>query len=156
MRVRNSLSEGLHRRDISRQARLRKVDQTLELVGLSASDGDRFPEDFSGGQQQRIAIARAIIGGPRLIVFDEAVSSLDVSTQSQVKSLIKDLRDELDLTYVFITHDLAVANHACERIAVMRTGEIVEEGNMVEVIANPSHSYTRDLLSSVLQLPSTA
>lgn len=121
----------------------------LERVGLSSAMMDRFPHQMSGGQRQRVVIARALILDPKLVVFDEAVSALDVSVQAQVVALLRSLWQELDLAYVFITHDLRIVRHLVDRIAVMYLGRIVETGDIRSVYGNPRHPYTRALLASV-------
>ena len=121
----------------------------LELVELSPASAERFPHEFSGGQRQRIGIARALALDPRVIVADEPVSALDVSVQAQVLRLLGDLRDRLSLSLLFVTHDLRVAAQLCDRIIVMQRGEVVETGPTAEVFADPSHAYTRKLLSSI-------
>lgn len=126
-----------------------RVKQLLELVGLKASHVNRYPHEFSGGQRQRISIARAISLDPKLIICDEPVSALDVSIQAQILNLLKDLQDRLKLTYLFISHDLAVIEHVCDRIAVMYLGRIVEIGTREELFKNPRHPYTRALMSSI-------
>lgn len=126
-----------------------RVKQLLELVGLKASHVNRYPHEFSGGQRQRISIARAISLNPKLIICDEPVSALDVSIQAQILNLLKDLQDRLQLTYLFISHDLSVIEHVCDRIAVMYLGRIVEITTREELYKNPRHPYTRALMSSI-------
>ncbi|NET42679.1 ABC transporter ATP-binding protein [Okeania sp. SIO2B3] len=127
-----------------------QVEQMLEKVGLTpvAEYGKRFPSELSGGQQQRVAIARALITNPKLIICDEPVSMLDATIQTQVLELMLELKEELNLTYLFITHDLWVARFICDRIAVMNGGKIVEEGKTEEIFNHPQHSYTQTLLSA--------
>jgi oligopeptide/dipeptide ABC transporter ATP-binding protein len=127
----------------------RRVSALFEMVGLSATYRGRFPHEFSGGQLQRLAIARALATDPKLIVCDEAVSSLDVSTRAEVINLLADLQDQLDLTYLFISHDLSVVRHVSDRIAVMYLGRIVEEGDAETVYTDPKHPYSRALLSAI-------
>ncbi len=126
-----------------------RVKQLLELVGLKASHVNRYPHEFSGGQRQRISIARAISLNPKLIICDEPVSALDVSIQAQILNLLKDLQERLQLTYLFISHDLSVIEHVCDRIAVMYLGRIVELTTREELYKNPRHPYTRALMSSI-------
>ena len=126
-----------------------KVKQLLDTVGLSGSAADRYPHEFSGGQRQRIGIARAISLNPKLVVCDEPVSALDVSIQSQILNLLLQLQQELDLTYLFISHDLAVVKHISDRIAVMYLGKIVEYASAKDIIETPQHPYTQALISAI-------
>jgi ABC-type oligopeptide transport system ATPase subunit len=126
-----------------------RVEKLLERCGLWRAAADRYPHEFSGGQRQRIGIARALALNPALIVCDEPTSALDVSIQSQILNLLKDLQDEFQLSYLFISHDMAVIHHICDRIAVMYDGKIVEEGLRDDVIHRPQHPYTKALLSAV-------
>ncbi|MHC5026304.1 MAG: ABC transporter ATP-binding protein [Planctomycetota bacterium] len=129
---------------------MERVEDLLERCGLPAGAARRYPHEFSGGQRQRIAIARALSVQPDLIVCDEPTSALDVSIQSQILNLLEDLQDEFGIAYLFISHDMAVVDHICDRIAVMDGGKIVEIGEREEVINNPQHTYTKALLAAVL------
>ncbi len=126
-----------------------RVKELLTLVGLKPSHVNRYPHEFSGGQRQRICIARAIALEPQLIIADEPVSALDVSIQAQILNLMKDLQEKFGLTYIFISHDLSVIEHVCDRIAVMYLGKIVEVATRDELFKNPQHPYTKALIASI-------
>lgn len=132
-----------------------RVVEILEKVGLNSSHLNRYPHQFSGGQRQRIGIARALIMKPRFVVCDEPVSALDVSIQAQIVELLDELKRELDLTYLFISHDISVIGYVSDRVAVMYLGRIIEEGPRSEILENPRHPYTKALLSSVPQIERT-
>lgn len=151
MSVRALVEEGLliHRTERSKDNRLDRVVQALEQVGLGPTDLDRMPRSFSGGQRQRIAIARALVMRPRLLVCDEPVSALDVSVQAQVINLLKRTQQELGLTVLFVAHDLAVVRHLCDRVSVLESGRLVEEGTRSQVFDHPRERYTRELLAAI-------
>jgi oligopeptide transport system ATP-binding protein len=150
MRVGNIIGEPLEVHGITSGDETRvRVEELLVKCGLWKQAADRYPHEFSGGQRQRIGIARALSLNPRLIVCDEPTSALDVSIQSQILNLLADLQQEMGLSYLFISHDMAVIHHICDRIAVMYNGKIVEAGSRDEIIGNPQHEYTRALLSAV-------
>jgi peptide/nickel transport system ATP-binding protein/oligopeptide transport system ATP-binding protein len=145
-----AVGEGLRIHGIgSPKEREAKVAKTLSMVGLRPESARRYPHEFSGGQRQRVGIARALILDPSLIVLDEPVSALDVSIQAQVLNLLAELQKELGLSYLFIAHNLGVVEHLCDRIAVMYLGKIVETAPAAELFKEPSHPYTRALLSAV-------
>lgn len=127
-----------------------ETERLLRLVGLPVTERWKLPGQLSGGQNQRVVIARAIASKPRLIVCDEPVSALDVSVQGQILNLLSDLRRELGLSYLFISHDLKVVKHMCDRIAVMYKGELVETGSAEKILNSPEHSYTKKLIESML------
>jgi oligopeptide/dipeptide ABC transporter ATP-binding protein len=149
-KVGDIVGEGLRVHGVTdRQERHERVRKALEMVGLQEEHMRRFPHEFSGGQRQRIGIARALVLNPKFIVCDEPVSALDVSIQSQVLNLLKDLQQELDLTLLFIAHDMSVVEHLCDRVAVMYLGKIVEVAERDELFRNPQHPYTRALMSAI-------
>jgi ABC-type oligopeptide transport system ATPase subunit len=150
MRVGRIVAEPLEVHGIASGDELRdRTERLLERCGLWKAAADRYPHEFSGGQRQRIGIARALALNPSLIVCDEPTSALDVSIQSQILNLLKDLQSEFGLSYLFISHDMAVIHHICDRVAVMYDGKIVEAGTRDEIIRSPRHPYTQRLLAAV-------
>jgi len=144
-----TLSEPLAAHGLAHGAAAReRVARWLDIVGLSPDAAERYPRDFSGGQRQRIAIARALLVEPDLVVCDEAVSALDLSIQAQILNLLLDLQARLGVSYLFITHDMAVVEHMSSRIAVMHRGLIIEEGPAHEIVHSPTADYTRALLEA--------
>ncbi len=151
MRIRDAIAEGMEafRIGSSDAERTERVSALLRRVQLEPEQMHRYPHEFSGGQRQRICIARALATEPKLVILDEATSALDVSIQAQILNLLRDLQDELGLTYLFITHDLGVVRYLADRVAVMYLGQIVEEGETTRIFEDPRHPYTRGLLAAV-------
>ncbi|MCV2877092.1 ABC transporter ATP-binding protein [Rhodobacteraceae bacterium XHP0102] len=150
--VKRIIAEPLDLIAVSEESRASRVETALVQVGLSPEDAQKFPHQFSGGQRQRIAIARALITKPDILVLDEAVSALDVSVRARVLDLLKSLQEDLQLSYIFITHDLSVVAHMADRIAVMQAGQIVETGPAAELLTNPKQQYTQNLLKAAPRL----
>jgi len=136
--------QGVPPKEAQQQAR-----ELLEIVGLDSQAYDRYPHEFSGGQRQRIGIARSLALKPDVLVADEPVSALDVSIQAQILELLDEIRERMSLSMIFITHDLRVAAQVCDRLLVMRYGEVVESGKTAEIFADPQAPYTKDLLAAV-------
>lgn len=143
------IAEGMRVHDVvPRHQRRDRSAELLERCGLSGNIVDRHPHEFSGGQRQRICIARALAVEPRILILDEPVSALDVSIQAQILLLLQQLQRDMGLTYVFISHDLAVVDQMCDRVAVMKAGQFVEVGPIAEVIHRPQHPYTQTLIGA--------
>lgn len=154
MRVGKAIGEPLliHRIATDRESREQRVAELMRWVGLDPEMADRYPHQFSGGQRQRIGIARAIACGPRFIVADEPVSALDPPVQAQIVNLMMQLQQKLELSYLFIAHDLNLVRRLCQRVAVMYFGRIVEQATVEELFASPAHPYTRALIAATPQL----
>ncbi|MBQ8653416.1 MAG: ABC transporter ATP-binding protein [Clostridia bacterium] len=151
MTIGEIVSEGLEINKIGKDRAERQMMtyDLLEMVGLTKEHANRFPHEFSGGQRQRAGIARALAVNPEFVVCDEAISALDVSVQAQIINMLLDLREKMNLTYLFIAHDLSVVRYISQRVAVMYLGKIVEIGSAAEVYAHPAHPYTQGLLNAV-------
>lgn len=150
MRVRDIVAEGMRVHGIGKNERERdhRVASLLSRVGLDPEAGIRYPHEFSGGQRQRIAIARALAVEPKCLILDEAVSSLDVLVQAQILNLLSELRKEMNLTYLFITHDLGVVEYLADNVVVMYLGQVMEEGPVEQIFSAPRHPYTQALLAA--------
>ncbi len=150
-KIREIIGEGLkiHHLCQNRQDLEEQVYAMLDRVGLSQEQASRYPQQFSGGQRQRIGIARALIMHPKLVIADEPISSLDVSIQAQVVNLMKDLQEQMGITYLFIAHDLAMVRYISDRVGVMHMGHMLESGTTEEIFDHPVHPYTRSLLSAI-------
>jgi peptide/nickel transport system ATP-binding protein len=150
MLVRDIIAEGMNAQKMgTRQQRIGRVDELLQQVGLSEEAARRYPHEFSGGQRQRICVARALAVQPKLIICDEPTSALDVSVQAQILNLLKELQRELELSYLFITHNISVVSYLADEVAVMYLGRIVEKGKVEDVLEHAAHPYTQALLSAV-------
>lgn len=145
-----SIGETLKVAGMARKERYGEIERLLRMVGLDASYAKAKPMELSGGECQRAAIARAIAAKPRLLICDECTSALDVSVQAQIMDLLRQLRRHQDMSFLFISHDLALVSSFCDRVYVMKDGTIVEDGNTLQVINDPQHNYTKSLLASVL------
>lgn len=154
MLVKDIVAEGINSFGLAKNSEEcdKKVQAMLERVGLGADAMYRYPHEFSGGQRQRICIARALVVEPKFIVCDEATSALDVSVQASILNLLKELQKEMELTYLFITHDLSVVEYLSDRVAVMYLGQIMDYGETHEVFDNPKHPYTKALMASAPSL----
>jgi peptide/nickel transport system ATP-binding protein len=148
--VRRTLADPLRIHGVTDKAELEgRVADMMAKVGLRPEQADRYPHEFSGGQRQRIGIARALILRPKLVICDEPVSALDVSIRAQIINLLLDLKDEMGLSYIMISHDLGVVEHVSDRVAVMYLGRIVEQGSWREIFEDPRHPYTRALIAAI-------
>ena len=149
IKVGDIIAQGPITQGISREEAIKRARELISIVGLDDKSFDRYPHEFSGGQRQRIGIARSLALKPEILIADEPVSALDVSIQSQILDLLDDIREQMNLSMIFITHDLRVAAQVCDRMAVMQYGEVVEIGKTKDIFAKPQHPYTIDLLSAV-------
>lgn len=148
MRVGDTVAEPLRALRVEGDHRAMTAE-VLERVGLSPADVDAWPHEFSGGQRQRIALARAIVHRPRLLIGDEPMSALDVTVRAQILTLLRELRDDLGLSLLLVSHDIGLVQHLADRVAVLQSGRVVEQGPTDEVLRHPRHAYTRSLIDSV-------
>ena len=139
----------INKPNMTKKERMARVMELMDQVGLDPSYINRYPHEFSGGQRQRIVIARALATNPELLFCDEAVSALDVSVRAQILNLLEELQEELKLTYMFVSHDLSVIEHICDRVVIMYLGKVVEIGTKDDIFKNPKHPYTQALLSAI-------
>ena len=139
----------INKPNMTKKERMARVMELMDQVGLDPTYINRYPHEFSGGQRQRIVIARALATSPELLFCDEAVSALDVSVRAQILNLLEELQEELKLTYMFVSHDLSVIEHICDRVVIMYLGKIVEVGTKDDIFKNPKHPYTQALLSAI-------
>jgi peptide/nickel transport system ATP-binding protein len=152
VKIGTTLTEGSRARGVPKERSGARLADLLERVSLPQSATERYPSEFSGGQRQRLAIARALMPAPSLVICDEAVSALDVSVQAQVLNLLRELRRESQLSYLFIGHDLNVVRYMSDRIIVLYRGDLLEEGTADAIVNNPQHAYTKALVSAMPQL----
>ena len=153
-KVKDIIAEPLKffQKNITKSDLQNNIEDLIDIVGMTRQSLDRYPHEFSGGQRQRISIARALATRPRLLICDEPTSALDVSVQAQILRLLRELQDNLGLTYLFVTHNIGVVAYMAHRVAVMYRGQIVENGNVQQVLQSPEHEYTRTLLRAVPRL----
>ncbi len=150
MRVASAVKEPLLIRRVAKKELMPKTLSLLSDVGLAPSYADRYPSELSGGEAQRVCIARSLAAGPRLLILDEPVSSLDFELQEGIIELLLSLKEKKKLTYIFITHDLLLAERVCSRVGVMKNGEIIESGSSTDIFKNPKHEYTKRLINDAI------